>query len=83
MGVYEHNDDILLFLFQLTNSQIYITRVYLYLHVLTSLFHPHGVLHLCLAMLQRFLKLKLLKLQFHKIIRLKKITILFGCPLVI
>ena len=45
----------LLFLLQPTNAQLHITTVFLY------------VLHLCLAKLHKFLKLKLLKLQFHKI----------------
>ena len=60
-----------LFLLQPTDAQIHITTVSLYstlLHVSTSLCHPRGVLHLCLAKLHKFLKLKLLKLQFHKII---------------
>jgi len=38
------------------------------LRVSTSLCHRQGVLHFFLAKLHKFLKLKLLKLQFHKII---------------
>jgi len=37
----------------------------------------------CLTMLHKFLKLKLLKLKFHKMITLKYIKILFGHRLVI
>jgi len=66
----------------------YISQQYLFIYcillrVSTSVYHPSGVLHLCLAKLHEFLKLKLLKLQFHKIIRLKNIKILFDRCLVI
>jgi len=39
----------------------------------TFLCHRQGVLHLCFAKLHKFLKLKLLKLQLHKIIKYTKI----------
>jgi hypothetical protein len=41
--------------------------------------HHQGVLYLCLAKLDRFLKLKLLKLQFHKIIKTHENTIYSLC----
>ena len=66
----------------------YISQQYLFiqgtlLHVSTSLCHPQGVLDLCLTKLDKLLKSKLLKLQFHKTTRLKYIKILFGRCLVI
>jgi hypothetical protein len=49
-------------------SQQYVFILYTSILLLASKFpcHHHGVLHLCLAKLHKFLKLKLLKLQFHK-----------------
>jgi len=51
-------------------SQQYLIIQYILLDVLTFLCHHQGVLNLCLAKLHTFLKLKLLKLQFHKIIKI-------------
>ena len=61
--------------------QKYIPQQYFFiqctlLYVSTSVCHPQGVLHLCIAKLHKFLKLKLLKLQFHKTIRLKSVIII-------
>jgi hypothetical protein len=52
--------------------QINITKVsfYILLHVSNFLCHHQGVLHSCLAKLHEFLKLNLLKSQFHKIIKI-------------
>jgi len=56
-------------------------------HNIITLYNVHSYMfrhllrefkNLCLANLLKFLKLRLLKLQFHKIIRLKYIKILFG-----
>ena len=47
-------------------SQEYVFIFYTLLYVSTFLCHHQEVLHLCLAKLHKFLKLKLLKLQFHK-----------------
>ena len=58
-----------MFLLQPTNAQLYITTVSLYTIYIPTC-HPHRVLHLCLAKLHKFLILKLLKLQFHKIIKI-------------
>jgi len=52
----------------------YISQKYLFIeytlpYILTFLCHRRGVLHLYLAELHKFLNLKLLKLQFRKIIK--------------
>ena len=44
--------------------------IYEFLHVSTFMCHYQGVLHLYLANLYEFLKLKLLKLQIYKIIKI-------------
>ena len=79
----EHIKIIFVFLFQPTNAQIYITTLSPYITFNPTCFDismsPSGSFNnLCLAKLRKFLKLWLLKLQFHKIIRLKYIKILFG-----
>jgi hypothetical protein len=78
-----------LFLFQPTNAQLYITTnsiclcdVYFYIfrHLCVIL---RQFQNFCLAKLRKFLKLWLLILQFHKIIRLKYTEIVFGSHRVI
>jgi hypothetical protein len=67
-----------LFLFQPTNAQIYITTPPLYIRYTHTCFDitvssSGSFKNLCLTKLHKFLKLWLLKLWFHKIIRLKYI----------
>ena len=69
-----------LFLLQPTNAQIYITSFSLYMlftatYFDTSVSSSGSFKNLYFATLRQFLELKLLKLQFHKIIRWK----IFGC----
>ena len=64
-----------LFLFQPTNAQIYVTTPYLYTRYTHKCFDitvssSGSLKNLCLTKLHKFLKLRLLKSQFHKIIRL-------------
>ena len=79
-GTYLHY---FLFLFQPTNAQIYITTLSLYTMFTPTCFEisvstSGSLKKLGLTKLRKFLKLWLLKLQFHEIIRLKYIKILFG-----
>ena len=67
-----------LFLFQPRNAQTYITTLYLYIMFTPTCFDisvssAGSFNNLLLAKLRMFLKLELLKLQFHNIIRLKYI----------
>jgi len=71
------------FLFQLSNAPTYITTLSLYIMFTPTCFDisvssSGSFKKLCLAKLQNFLKLRMLKLKFHKIITLKYIKILFG-----
>jgi hypothetical protein len=63
------------FLFQVTNAQIYITRVSLNVRYIPTCFDISmsslGSFNLCLAKLHKFLKLNPLKSQLHKTIRLR------------
>jgi len=75
---------VLLFLFQPTNTQIYITTLYLYI-IFTLTCFDISVLSsgrfkiFCLAKFRRFLRLRLLKLQFHKILIYFNLIILCNC----
>ena len=69
---------LLLLSFQPTKAQICTTQ-YLFIwrtlvHFSTSLCHSREVSHVCLAKLQKFLKLKRLKVQFPAFIRVKYIN---------
>jgi hypothetical protein len=73
----------LLFSLPTTNAQLYITTQSLYIMFNPTYFDisvssSGSIKNLCLSTLNKFLKLRLLRLQFHKIIRLKYIKILFG-----
>ena len=65
----------------------YISNILFYIMYTPTCFNIYVILreflHLCLAKLHNFLKLKLFKLQFHTTIRLKYIKILFGICLVV
>jgi hypothetical protein len=72
-----------LFLFQPTNAQIYITQLSLCIMFTSTCFDismssSGSFKNLCLVKLHKFLKLRLLKWLYHKIVRLKYINILFG-----
>lgn len=70
------------FLLKPTNAPLYITAVSLYVIYTPTCFYI-SVLHLCLAKLHKFLKFKMLKIKFQKIVRIKYIKILFYRRLLI
>jgi len=72
-----------LFLFQPTNAQIYVAAPALYIRYTHTCFDitlssSGSFKNVSVTNLHKFLKLRLLKLQFRKIIRLKYIKLLFG-----
>jgi hypothetical protein len=72
-----------LLLFQPTNVQLYITTLSLYITFTPTWFDisvsfSGSFKALCFAKLHKFFKLRLLKLQLHKTVRLKYTKILFG-----
>jgi len=64
------------FISQPTNAQLCITTFTSLYNIYSYMFrhscHHQGVLHLCLAKLHKFLKLKQLKLKFHTIIKIQR-----------
>ena len=73
-----------LVLFQPTNTQIYITTLYLYIMFTPTCFDisvssSRSFNNVRLAKLRKLLIIRLLKLQLHKIIRLNCINVLWNC----
>ena len=64
-----------LFLLKPTNAQLYCTTVFLEIIYTPTCFDISlslsGSFNLCLARLHKFLKLKLLRLEFHKTIKIQ------------
>ena len=74
---------LIIFLFQLSKSQIYIATISLYVMFTPACFDisvssSGSFKNVCLSKLHKLLKSRLLKLQLDKFITLKYIKILFG-----